>query len=108
MEISIGDIIKIGKDKYEVLNIQEDIDWFDTVKNEIQGKHTAIELHKVGDMALHPTHLLKFYHDNKKEAVLLKIVQDKPPSSIEHPRQRGAMFSHQDKKVIPVEKIERV
>ena len=73
MNIQKGNIIKIGKEKYDVLNVTEEIDKYDTEKNEFVGEHTAIELHKIGDSSLHPTHLLKIYHDNRKEAILLRI-----------------------------------
>jgi hypothetical protein len=100
MNIQKGNIIKIGKDKYDVLNVMEAIDKYDTEKNEFVGEHTAIELHKIGDSSLHPTHLLKVYHNNNKEAILLRIEQDKPPKWLKKPRQRGMMFSYHNKKTI--------
>lgn len=75
MNIQKGNIIKIGNEKYDVLSTLEEIDKYDTKKNEFVGEHTEIELHKIGDPALHPTHLLKIYHDTNK-AILLKIGQD--------------------------------
>ena len=95
--------MKIGKDKYDVLSVIEGIDKYDTEKKELVGKHTAIELHKIGAPSLHPTHLLKVYHD--KEAILLRIEQDKPPEWLEKPKQRGMIFSYHDKKTIPITDI---
>ena len=105
MNIQKGNILKIGKDKYDVLGIREEVDKFDTEKNELVGEHTAIDLHKTGDSSLHPTHSLKIYHDSDKEAVLLKIQQDKPPGWLEKPRQRGMVFRYYDKKAIPLTEI---
>ncbi len=105
MNIQKGNIIKIGKEKYDVLSVMEEIDRYDTEKNEFVGEHTAIELHKMGDSSLHSTHLLKVYHDNNKEAILLRIEQDKPPEWLEKPRQRGMAFSYHDKKIISIADI---
>ncbi len=104
MNITAGNIIKIGKEKYEVLNAFQDIDLFDTEKNQPIGAHIAIELHKIGDTSLHPTHLLKIYENNKENAILLKIVQEKP--TVENSRQRGIWFSHVDKKEVLIKEIE--
>lgn len=104
MNITAGNIITIEKEKYEVLNAFEDIDLFDTEKNQPVGSHIAIELHKIGDTSLHPTHLLKIYENNKENAILLKIVQEKP--TVENPRQRGVWFSHVDKKEVLIKEIE--
>ena len=105
MNIQKGNIIKIGKDKYDVLSVMEEIDKYNTEKNEFVGEHTAIEIHKFGDSSLHATHLLKIYHDNDKEAVLLRIEQDKPPKWLEKSKQRGMMFSYHDKKTISIADI---
>jgi hypothetical protein len=105
MNIQKGNIIKIGKDKYDVLSVMEGIDKYDTEKNEFVGEHKAIELHKMGDSSLHATHLLKVYHNNNKEAILLRIEQDKPPKWLEKPRQRGMMFSYHDKKSVSIADI---
>lgn len=105
MNIQKGNILKIGKDKYDVLSFMEEVDKFDTEKNELLGEHTAINLHKTGDSSLHPTHLLKIYHDNGKEAILLRIQQDKPPEWLKKTRERGMMFSYHDKKTILITDI---
>lgn len=105
MNIQKGCILKIGKEKYDVWSVNGDIDRYDTENNEVLGEHTAIELHKRGDSSLHPTHLLKVYIDNDKEAVLLRIEQDKPPDWLEKPRQRGIIFSYHDEKTIPISNI---
>src|SRR3989338_7984726 len=70
MKFKEGQIITIGKEKYDVLKIFHDIDWWDSNKNEIIGEYTAIELHRIGNFALHPTHLMKLYYNKKDEAVL--------------------------------------
>ncbi|MBI5066306.1 hypothetical protein HZA97_08785 [Candidatus Woesearchaeota archaeon] len=103
MKLEAGNILKIGEEKYEVLNMFEDIDLFDTEKNQPIGTHIAIELHKMGDPSLHPTHLLKIYENNKENAILLRIVQEKP--TVENPRQRGIWFSHVDKTEVPIKEI---
>jgi hypothetical protein len=104
MNIQKGNIIKIEKEKYDVLSIMEEIDKYDTEKNEFVGEHTAIELHKFGNSSLHPTHLLKVYNNNNKEAILLRIEQDKLPEWLK-PRQRGMLFSYHDKKTISIADI---
>lgn len=105
MKIQKGNIIRIGKEKYDVLSVMEEIDRYNTEKNEFVGEHTAIEIHKFGDSSLHTTHLLKVYHNNNKEAILLRIEQDKPPKGLEKPRQRGIMFGDHDKKTISIADI---
>lgn len=77
MKLKEGQIIKIRKEKFDVLKIFHDIDWWDCDKNEIIGEHTAIELHKIGDFVLHPTHLMKRYYNKKDKAVLFKIEKEK-------------------------------
>ena len=88
-----GDIIKIDGENYQVLKITEDIEWYDAEKDKIIREHIAIELYKSEISSLHPTHLLKIYYDNPEKAVLLKIIQEKPPKELEHPRRRGNIFS---------------
>jgi len=105
MDIQKGNIIKFGKEKYYVLSVMGEIDRYDAKKNEFVGEHTVIELHKMGDSSLHPTHLLKVYHDNNKEVILLRIEQDKPPEYLDKPRQRGMSFSYHDKKTISIADI---
>jgi hypothetical protein len=105
MNIKKGNIIKIGKERYDVLNVMEEIDIYDTEKNEFVGEHTAIELHKIGDSSLHATHLLKIYHNNNKEAILLRIEQDKPLKWLEKPKERGMMLSYHDKQTISIADI---
>lgn len=103
-----GNIIEIDGEKYQVLRITEDIDWYDVEKDKIVGEHIAIELYKFGIFSLHPTHLLKIYYNNPEEAVLLKIIQEKQPKELEHPRQRGNIFSFHEEKIIPVKEIKIV
>ena len=100
MKFKEGQIITIGKEKYDVLKIFYDIDWWDSNKNEIIGEHTAIELHRIGNFSLYPTHLMKLYYNKKDEAVLFRIEQEKPSKEIEKPRQRGGMFSLKDEIII--------
>jgi hypothetical protein len=64
-KLSEGQAIQIGKDKYDVLRILEEIDKYDTKNNKAIGEHLAIDLHKHGDISLHPTHLLEIMHDSK-------------------------------------------
>jgi len=105
MKFNKGQIIKIGKEKFDVLKTFHDINWWDSDKNEIIGEHTAIELHKIGDFDLHPTHLIKLYYDKKDEAVLFRIEQEKSSKEIENPRQRGGMFSLKNKIIIKIGEI---
>lgn len=105
MNLQKGSILKIGEDRYDVLSVTEDIDLYDTKKTESIGEHIAIELHKIGDSSLLPTHLLKVYHTNDKEAILLRIERDKPPKWLEKPRRRGIGCSYHDKKTIPIADI---
>lgn len=105
MEISKGNIIKIGKDKFDVLTILKEIDKYDTQKNEFIGEHTEIELHKHGSRSLHPTHLLKLYYDDEHTTVLFKIVYEKAPKEIKKPKQRGHIFNYVNKKAILKDQI---
>ena len=105
LHIVKGDTVQIGKDKYDVLGILEEIDKYNTEKNKFIGEHTGIELHKHGSKSLHPTHLLKLYYKNGNEAILLEIVQEKPSKEIEKPKQRGNIFNYINKRVIPRDKI---
>lgn len=103
MQIKKGDLLSINNEKCEVLTLNEDIDKFDSKNDKLIGEHTAVNLHKIGNKALHPTHLLKIYKDTK--IVLLTITHKKPPEWLEKPRQRGQIFTYSDETKIPVENI---
>jgi len=103
--LSKGDIIQMGKEKYDVLRILEEIDKYDVETNAFVGEHTAIEFHQHGSSSLHPTHLLKLYYDKEDEAVVFEIVQEKPPNGIEKYKERGNIFKYLNKKVIPSREI---
>ena len=105
MDIRKGDIIKIGKEKYDVLNILEDMDEVDTEKNELIGEHTAIELHKFENASILATHLLKIYYDNDKEGILLKIYYGDIPKKYETPWSRGVVRKEHTEKVVSVDDI---
>lgn len=105
MDINTGDRIEIEHNTYDVLHVTEDIDQFDTQKNKVFGEHRAIELHKINDPSLHPTHLLKIYHDKPEQGTLLCIEQERLPKEIAQPKQRGMMFSYHDGKIISLKNI---
>jgi hypothetical protein len=105
MKFKEGQIMKIGKEQFDIMKIFHDIDWWDSDKNEIIGEHTAIELHKIGDFALYPTHLMKIYYNKKDEAILFRIEQEKTSKEIKNPRQRGGMFSLKDEIIIKIGEI---
>lgn len=105
MNIHKGNVLKIGKEKYDVLNVMETIDKYDTQKNESVGEHTAIGLHKMGDTSLQTTHLLKVYHDDDQKAILFRIEQDDSSKGLERVRQRGGTFSYHDPQTISIADI---
>lgn len=104
MDIKKGDCVKIGKVRYDVLSVIDEIDKYDTEKNELVGKHREIELHQVGDPSLHTTHILKVYYDNNKEAFLLRVEHEKP-QRVGKSKQKVIVFSYHDKKTIPIADI---
>ncbi|MFA5887501.1 MAG: hypothetical protein WC852_02215 [Candidatus Nanoarchaeia archaeon] len=94
-------MIKIGKDSYEIIYAQEEADY-----NPKTGKlrpYLEISLHKNGSSSLHPTHVIRYYPDNT-EASLLEVKQEKP--TVEHPRTRGSVFCHNNKKKINIKDID--
>lgn len=68
-------VLEIFNEKYDVLNFREEIDRFDSEKNEIVGEHLAFELHKQKDSALHSTHLLKIYYNHNEKVISLEDVK---------------------------------
>jgi hypothetical protein len=105
MKINQGDIVKIGNEKYEVLNTTEEVDRYDVKEGRFVGEHIAVEIHKVGDSSLHATHLLKIYHKDSRMAALLKIEQDKPSTNLKKFKHRGIWLSYHDEKLIPIGEI---
>lgn len=103
MDIAVGNILRVRKERYQVLTLFEEIDYYDTQKNQSTGKHIAVQLHKIEDPSLHPTHLLKMYHDGRIS--ILKIVQERPLEWLKNPRQRGGMFKYIDEKKITTSDI---
>jgi len=82
MEPKTGDLIKIGEEKFQILNVLDDVDKDDNLCKKF-------ELHRIGCPALLPTHVLTLC-ENKKEGLLREVTQEKPTA--EHPRTRG-LFS---------------
>ncbi len=104
--MKIGDKIQIGKNKFDVLKIVEEVDFWDSKKDMLIGEHLEIELHLIGSSSIRPTHILKIYHDKKNNAVLLEIVHEKPPKELG--RIRGNIFSYKNEKKIPVKNIKNL
>ncbi|MFZ5955397.1 MAG: hypothetical protein ACOYT4_03150 [Nanoarchaeota archaeon] len=104
MEIHKRDIIEIKKDKFDALKVMREVDAYDFTNKKIIGPHIAIELHKLGSRALHPTHLLKIYPD-KSKATMFKIVQERPPKELEKLKQRGHILAFVEEKKIPIRDI---
>ena len=105
LQLNKGQTIQVGKIKYQVLKIQEEIDRVDVEKNKLIGEHTEVELHKKGSKSLYPTHVLKLYYEDPIEATLLEIIQEKASKKIERPKQRGVILSYVNGKKIPIKDI---
>ena len=102
-EINEGQIIQIGKDKYDVLKKDWDIDYWDSKKNKVIGEHIYFELHKLGDSCLHPTHLLKYYPKNGK-IFLFEIKQEgKMPKGFKG--RRVLIYSYENKRELKLKDI---
>ena len=104
MDIAVGNILRIGKERYEVLECNQRIDYYDVERKRVIGEHIAVQLHKIGDTSLHPTHLLKIY--SGENASIFKIVQERPAEWLKNPRQRGSMFSYVDGRKFATTEIE--
>lgn len=96
-----NDKIKIEKEFYEAIYIQEEVDY--DSKTEKLRRYLEISLHKEGSASLHPTHALYYYPDNK-EVFLLETKQEKP--IVEHSRTRGGLISYHHKKKIDIKDID--
>ena len=103
-----GNIIRIGRDKFDILTSRKDVDLI--VKDDkvvTDRSYSAMELHKLGDKSSFPTHMLAIYDDNKEEAILFKINYEQPklPKWVK-PRSRsyGAMC-YSKERVVSVKNI---
>jgi hypothetical protein len=107
MEFEVGNKIQIGKEKFDVLNVTEEIDKWDSKKDKLIGEHLAIELHKFRSSSLHPTHLLKIYKDRKM--ILYEIIQEKiiTPLAIRL-KQRGGIFSYINPREISMKEVKQL
>ncbi|MEK6921135.1 MAG: hypothetical protein AABX82_04580, partial [Nanoarchaeota archaeon] len=94
---------RIGKNSYEVLERNKRIDYYDVEKKQVLGEHLAVQLHRVGYISLHPTHLLKIYSES--DASIFKIVQERPPNWLKKTRQRGNSFCYVDERKIVTTEI---
>ena len=107
MEFEVGEKISIGKDKFDILKCEGEIDKYDSKKGKFIGEHIAVKLHKLGNSLLHPTHLLKVYPSGKMK--LYKIVQEKRVTPTEILlKQRGGFFRYIDEKEISIEDIKKL
>lgn len=107
MKLKEGDILNIQGKTYEVVKTLQEVDWYDSKKDEIQGKHLEVSLHEVGNNTIHPTHILKIYVDNTAEAFLYRLTYDDTSKGIEQPRTRGGIISLRDEQIIPLNAIKR-
>ena len=100
MKFEKGNVILIGENKFDVISVLGEIDWYDSKKDEYIGEHLEVGLHIFNSKVLHATHVLKIYNkDNFKVGYLYDFVQNKP-LKLERLKTRGNIISYKNERKI--------
>jgi len=98
-----GNILLIDSVEYEVLQINEEIDWVDPDTEEVIGRHKEVQLHKMGATTLLPTHLLKIYSADK--VVFYKMIHSSAEIPFLKPKRKCFRVELDDEKRILLKDI---
>lgn len=65
MKISKGSFIRFFDKKFEVMSVQDEVDFWDSKTKSFVGEHLEVKLHSIGSSSLMADKVVKIYLDGK-------------------------------------------
>lgn len=112
MEIKIQekDILTIEREDYEVIKTSKDIDRYNFKTKVAEGRHLLLNLHKIKEKSVLPTHIVKLYFDKPNEIQFFEINKrktlDLSKLKIGETLKKTAEDIWINKKIIPLNQIQ--